>query len=328
VEESPELGGIVAMPAVYNKSPAMKLSLSTLFLLCCLPIMGPGLAAEPTLVLDLWPGKPPGDVGITGEEKFFQPLVKGKPYEVGGKPTRWLTNVSKPSLTVYRPAKDKDTGLAMLICPGGGYHNLLWDVEGEEVAAWLNSIGVTGIILKYRCPRRPGEAKGVPPPGPLMDAQRAIRLVRGKAREWGIDPQKIGMVGFSAGGHLAAAAAMNFDRRTYEPIDDCDKISCRPDFAIPLYSGYLVGNENDVLSADMRASKETPPILLIHAGDDSVSKVENSVVLYLALKKAGASAELHVYASGEHGFGVRKVGHPCETWTERCTDWLRKQGFL
>src|SRR5208282_6564539 len=138
--------------------------------------------------------------------------------------------------------------------------------------------------------------------GPLKDAQRAVSLVRSKAREWGLDPRKIGMVGFSAGGHLAAATAMNFDKRAYEPIDDIDKISCRPDFAIPLYSGYLVGNDNDILSADMRASKETPPILLIHAGDDSVSKVENSIILCLALKKAGAPVELHVYASGGHGF--------------------------
>jgi acetyl esterase/lipase len=286
-------------------------------------------AAEGPQVLDLWPGKPPGDVGISGEEKFFQLKTRdGKPYEVGGKPTKWLTNVSKPTLTVYPAAKDKDTGVAMLICPGGGYHNLGWDVEGEEVAAWLNSVGITGILLKYRCPRREGDVKGVPPIGPLKDAQRAVSLVRSKAKEWGIDPQKIGMVGFSAGGHLAAATAINFDKRAYEPVDDIDKVSCRPDFAIPLYSGYLVGKDNDVLSADMRASKETPPILLIHASDDDISKVENSVILYLALKKAGASAELHVYATGGHGFGVRKVGHPCEGWTERCTDWLRKQGFL
>ena len=135
----------------------MRLIVVTLFLLT-----GRLVAAEP-LVVDLWSGKPPGDVGITGEEKIFELMVNGKPYQVGGKPTKWKTNVSKPTLTVYRPEKDKDTGTAMLICPGGGYHNLGWDVEGEEVAAWLNSIGVTGIILKYRCPRRPGDEKGVPP---------------------------------------------------------------------------------------------------------------------------------------------------------------------
>ena len=141
------------------------------------------MAADKPLVFDLWPGKPPGDVGIKGEEKVFQLQVKGKPYEVGGKPTSWVTNVTKPTITVYPAAKDKNTGVAMLICPGGGYHNLGWDVEGEEVAAWLNSVGMTGIILKYRCPRREGDVKGVPPIGPLKDAQRAVSMVRSKAKE-------------------------------------------------------------------------------------------------------------------------------------------------
>jgi acetyl esterase/lipase len=285
-------------------------------------------AAQGPQVIDVWPGKPPGDVGIPGEEKFFELKVGGKPYQVAGKPTRWLTNVTKPTLTVYRPAKDRDTGLAMLICPGGGYHNLGWDVEGEEVAAWLNSIGVTGIILKYRCPRRPGDVKGQPAAGPLKDAQRAVSLVRSKARDWGIDPQKIGMVGFSAGGHLAGATATNFDRRAYEPIDAVDQVSCRPDFAVMLYSGYLRAKDKDELATDLRVSAKTPPILLVHASDDAVSQVDHSVIMYLALKRAGVPTEMHVYASGGHGFGVRKSGYPCSTWTERCTDWLRNQGFL
>ena len=154
----------------------------------------PATAAEKPQVLDLWPGKPPGDLGIQGEEKFIELKVDGKPYQVAGKPTKWLTNVSKPTITIYRPDKDKDTGLAMLICPGGGYWNLGWDVEGEEVAAWLNSIGITGIILKYRCPRRPGDVRGEPAPGPLKDAQRAVSMVRSHAKEWGIDPKRIGGV--------------------------------------------------------------------------------------------------------------------------------------
>ena len=206
--------------------------------------------AEGPVVVDLWPGKVPGDVGIVGEEKFIELKVNGKPYEVGGRPTKWLTNVSKPTLTIYRPAKDADSGVAMLICPGGGYHNLGWDVEGEEVAAWLNSIGVSGIILKYRCPRRPGDVKGEPPLGPLMDAQRAVSLVRARAGEWGIDPARIGMIGFSAGGHLVGATATNFQKRAYEPIDDTDKVSCRPDFAVMLYSGYF--HVKDGLSPTIR----------------------------------------------------------------------------
>ncbi len=174
-------------------------------LLICLFATALGSAAEP-LVLDLWPGKVPGDVGIAGEEKFIQLMKDGKSLEVGGKPTKWLTNVTKPQILVYRPAKELNTGVCMIICPGGGYHNLGWDVEGEEVAAWLNSLGMTGIILKYRCPRRAGDVKGEPPLGPLIDAQRAVSYVRSKAKEWDIDPNKIGMVGFSAGGHLVGAA--------------------------------------------------------------------------------------------------------------------------
>ncbi len=297
-------------------------------LLVCLLLAGPAPAGDRPLVVNVWPGKVPGDTGIAGEEKFIELKVGGKPYQVGGKPTKWLTNVTKPTLTIYRPAKDKDTGTAMLICPGGGYHNLGWDVEGEEVAAWLNSVGMTGIVLKYRCPRRAGDVKGQPAAGPLMDAQRAVSLVRSKAAAWGIDPKKIGMVGFSAGGHLAGATATTFDRRRYEPIDDIDKVSCRPDFAIMLYSGYLQVKDKDELAPDLRVSTKTPPIMLVHASDDNISKADNSVIMYLALKRAGASAELHIYATGGHGFAVRNTGHPCNLWTQSCLAWLRSQGLL
>ena len=163
-------------------------------------------------------------------------------------PTKLVTNVTKPTLTIYRPAKEKNTGTAMLICPGGGYWNLFWELEGEEVAAWLNSQGMTGIILKYRVPRRPA-SEGRAAAGPLQDAQRAVSLVRSKAEEWGIDPQRIGMVGFSAGGHLAIATATSFEKRTYEPIDAIDKVSCRPDFAIVCYSGYLKAKDKDEIPA-------------------------------------------------------------------------------
>jgi acetyl esterase/lipase len=184
------------------------------------------------------------------------------------------------------------------------------------------------MILKYRCPRRPGDTRGRPPIWPLQDAQRAVSLVRSKAGEWGIDPKRVGMVGFSAGGHLCAAAAMNYDKRAYEPVDEADKLSCRPDFSISLYSGYLVGNEDDILSADMRATRETPPILLLHSTNDNVSKVENSVVLYMALRRAGAPAELHVYADGGHGWGVRDLGLPCTGWTKQALTWLTMLGML
>jgi acetyl esterase/lipase len=312
----------------------MKRIPSILALLVSLTFLSPGVAADPPLVIDLWPNKvPPGDNAANiGEEKFFEaPPTKAepdKPYRVAGKPCMLFTNVTKPTLTVYRPAKDKDTGVAMLICPGGGYHALYWDLHGVEVAEWLNSIGVTGIIVKYRCPRRPGEDKTLPAPGPLKDAQRAVSLVRSKAKEWGIDPQKIGMVGFSAGGHLAGATATNFDKRSYEPIDDTDKFSCRPDFAIMVYPGYLKAKDKDELAPTIRVSAQTPPIMFVVASDDQYQSADGCAIMYLALRRAGVSAELHVYASGGHPFGVRKRDMPCDTWPQRAEDWLKNLGVL
>jgi acetyl esterase/lipase len=282
-------------------------------------------AGEP-LVVDLWAGKPPDDAGIPGVERSFQLQMNGKPYVVGGRPTKWLTNVTAPTLTIYPAPKEKNTGLSMIICPGGGYHNLGWDVEGEEIAAWLNGAGITGILLKYRCPRRPGDVKGEPPLGPLKDAQRAVSLVRSRAAEWNLDPKKIGMVGFSAGGHLVGATATNFEARAYEALDDVDKTSCRPDFGVMLYSGYF--QKNGGLSPTIKIPAGIPPLFIAHATDDPISESDHSVTMYTAMKKAGAAAELHIYATGGHGWGVRKVGHPCETWTDRCLEWLRKSGLL
>jgi acetyl esterase/lipase len=220
-----------------------------------------GRGAEKPLTLDVWPGKPPGDKGDVGAEK-----VEGS--KPGAAPVKRITNVSRPTLTVFKPAKDKDTGAAILVAPGGGYNILAWDLEGEEVAAWLNTIGVTGVVLKYRVPRREGTPKGAPPPQALMDAQRAMSLVRSKAGEWGLDPKRIGMLGFSAGGHLTAWTSTNFDKRAYEPMDEVDKVSCRPDFAVLLYPGYLVARDKDELSPEIRVTKTTPPAFFAHAGDD------------------------------------------------------------
>jgi acetyl esterase/lipase len=215
----------------------------------------------------------------------------------------------------------------VVICPGGGYNILAWNLEGEEVAEWLNSIGVTGIVLKYRVPRRSGDPKGMPPVGPLQDAQRALSVVRGKAAEWGIDAKRIGILGFSAGGHLATSASCNFDKRAYEPIDDVDKISCRPDFAVLIYPAYLLAKDKDELAPDIRIRKECPPMFFAHAGNDPV-KADNSIFTYLALKRAGVPSELHIYSTGGHGFGLRPSVNPCSTWPQRCGDWLKTQGVL
>jgi acetyl esterase/lipase len=273
-------------------------------------------------VLDVWPGKVPDDYGSIGEETFRPP------WSEEAKGAKWLTNVTKPTLTVYPPAPAKNTGAAAVICPGGGYWNLAWDLEGEEVAAWLNSLGMTGILLKYRVPRRPGQVVELPPPGPLQDAQRAMSLVRSQAAAWSIDPQRIGMIGFSAGGHLTAATATSFDRRTYPPLDAIDATSSRPDFAILAYPGYLVVKDTEVLAPSLRLATGTPPFFLVHATDDRVSPVTHSAAMYLALRRAGVPAELHVYAAGGHGFGVRRSDLPVSTWSERCADWLRTLGVL
>ncbi|HXT41474.1 MAG TPA: alpha/beta hydrolase [Candidatus Angelobacter sp.] len=305
----------------------MKTTLSALLLFVSLTVAWSAAAAEP-LVVEIWPGKPPDEPGNIGPERVrMSPALDRKQVEVT-EPTRMITDVSKPTITIYRPTKEKETGTAVLICPGGGYWNLYWQLEGEEVAEWLNSIGATGIILKYRVPRRPGEPEKEPARRPLQDAQRAVSLVRSRAVEWGIKPDRIGIVGFSAGGHLAIATATSFEKRTYEPVDDVDKISCRPDFAIPVYSGYLKAKDKDELAPDLRVPTNTPPVFLVHGGEDIISPPENSVLMYLALKKAGVSAELHVYAGSAHDFGVRKNDHLCSAWTETCAEWLRHQGLL
>ena len=293
-------------------------------LVSCAAPGAPTLAPQP-IVVELWPGKVPGDAGIKGDEStktFESPLVG---------PTMLISNVSRPSIAIYRAPKDRNTGTAMLICPGGGYWNLFWELEGTEVAAWLNSQGMTGIILKYRVPRRPNDVKGEPAPGPLLDAQRAVSLVRSRASEWGIDPNRIGMVGFSAGGHLVFATATNFDQRKYDPIDAVDQVSCRPDFGVMCYSGYMKAADKDELSAGLRIPAGTPPILLAHAYDDSTkvggSIPDHSAVTFLALKRAGVPAELHIFANGNHDFGVRQNDKLSSSWLELAVKWLRSHGF-
>jgi acetyl esterase/lipase len=306
----------------------MKRCAWTIAFLVWLSSTWPALGDDKPLVVELWPGKAPDEIGNIGDELVrMSPKLDKKQVEVT-EPTRLITNVTKPTITVHRPAKDKDTGAAMIICPGGGYWNLYWQLEGEEVAAWLNSIGVTGIILKYRVPRRPDDTKGEPARRPLQDAQRAVSLIRSKAKEWGIDPERIGIGGFSAGGHLAIATATSFEKRTYEPIDDIDRVSCRPDFAVPVYSGYLKAKDKYELAPGLSVPKNTPPVFLVHGDADIVSDPAHSAVMYLALKRAGIPTELHIYATAAHDFGVRSADHPYATWTQSCARWMQHQGFL
>ncbi len=271
---------------------------------------------KPT-VLDIWPGQAPGENGAIGEEK----ATTNKAGVVTG-----ITNVTKPTLSVYRAPADKNTGTAIVVFPGGGYRMLAWDHEGEQVARWLNSIGVTAAVLKYRVPRRPESPQNEPPVQALMDAQRAISLVRSKASDYGVDPKKVGVLGFSAGGHLGAWVSTNFEKRAYEPVDDADKSSLRPDFAVLIYPGGVIKKGASDLSSEIHISSQTPPTFLVHAINDP--GWENSIQLLLALKRAGVPAEMHIYSTGGHGFGMRRGTEPYATWPRRCEEWLQTLGVL
>ena len=300
----------------------MKMAIVYLGLVLILGNATASAAETARATLDVWPGKAPGETGFIGEEKSTTTTQPD-----GTTVITSLTNVSKPTLTVCRPETAKNTGVAVLVCPGGGYSGLAWDHEGEQVARWLNSIGVTAAVLKYRVPRREGTSKETPPVQALMDAQRAIGLVRSKVADWGVDPKRIGMLGFSAGGHLTAWAATNFDKRAYDPVDAADQASCRPDFAVLIYPGGVVKRKTAELAPEIRVTSQTPPCFFAHAGDDRVNS-ENSVAMYLAVKRAGVPAELHIYTSGGHGFGLRPTGKPASTWPMRCEEWLRDMGIL
>jgi acetyl esterase/lipase len=266
------------------------------------------------LMLDLWPGKAPGDPD--GIEEKSDPGEKG---------IKKVSSTGKPTIAVYKPAKDKDTGAAVVVAPGGGYKVLAFEHEGTMVADWLTSIGVTCVLLKYRVPQRPGDGENRLP---LQDAQRAVSLARSKAKEWAIDPDRIGIMGFSAGGHLAVNAATNPDRRAYDPIDDADKASCRPDFQVLVYPGGVLDRQDkSKVSPQIRISKESPAALLVVASDDKGS-APGTLRLYEAFRDAGVSAELHVYSSGGHGFGMKKGDQPFAAWPQRCEEWMRGRGYL
>jgi acetyl esterase/lipase len=279
------------------------------------------IAAAP-VPIKLWPKEVPGEKAPIGEEKDTSTEKSNK---VAGKHVIRLGNVSQPTITVYRPAKDKDTGAAVIVCPGGGYNILAYDLEGSEICEWLNSLGVTGVLLKYRVPKRPGLEKHT---AALQDAQRAVGLVRSRAAEWGLDPQRIGILGFSAGGHLAATACNNYEKRSYEAVDEADKASCRPDFAVLIYPAYLtVKEQGDKVASELPVTANTPQTFLVMTQDDGV-RVESALFYYLALKQAKVPAELHLYPTGGHGYGLRPSEHGVTTWPLRAAEWMKTRGLL
>jgi len=281
---------------------------------------GVASAAEPA-VIDLWPGKPPG------ETKELPPEVDtARPDDkpVGDRKIQKITKVSKPTLAVFRPEKDKDTGAAVIICPGGGHQILAYDHEGTETAEWLAKNGVTGIVLKYRVPARDKDKRWL---AAVQDAQRAVRVVRSKAADWKIDPKRIGILGFSAGGQAAGLATILHDEEHYSPADDTDKVSARPDFAALIYPAYFLNKSRTGIEDYAKPTKATPPLFLVYACDDPVDP-RNAIYLALAMKDVGVSCELHMYATGGHGYGMRNTGHPVNSWPDRCLDWMTKQGYL
>jgi acetyl esterase/lipase len=252
---------------------------------------------------------------------------------VAGRPWVYINNVSRPTMTVYSP-KEKNTGAAAVVFPGGGYQILAIDLEGTEICDWLTSKGITCVLLKYRVP---GEAtlpkSGAYPESPeaLEDAQRAVGLVRFHAAEWHIDPHKIGVLGFSAGGHLVAAMSVHFEHRLYPAIDAADKESCRPDFAVAIYPGHLsLSEDGPGLNPDIDShiSRQTPPTFLLQNEDDDVDGVNQSLVYYTALKKAGIPVEMHLYAQGGHAFGLRRTKLPVTKWPQLVETWLGTIGMI
>jgi len=243
--------------------------------------------------------------------------------KVGGESVLRISEIGDPTITIYPAPDENASGAAMVVCPGGGYNILAYDLEGTEICDWLNNLGITAVLLKYRVPRREGLEKHV---APLQDVQRAISYVRAHADQLEIDPERIGVMGFSAGGHLSAMASNSFQTRTYPKVDAADTASCRPDFCLLVYPAYL-DSQNFQLSPEIKVTAQTPPTMLIQAEDDK-SYINSSLFYYYALKAAGVPAWMHLYSKGGHGYGMRDTGAAVNEWPDRAEDWFREIGVV
>jgi acetyl esterase/lipase len=297
----------------------------------------------------IWPGAAPDPQPVAGPEKVE---TSGDEFLVAGRPAVGVSNVTRPTMTVYLPA-GKNTGAAVIVFPGGGYQTLAIDLEGTEVCDWLTPKGITCVLLKYRVTDvGPYPKSGPYPESPmaLEDAQRTVGLVRFHAAEWHIDPHKIGVLGFSAGGHLSAAISTHYAKRLYPPVDNADKESCRPDFAVAIYPGHLSvsaaewdakqgtkkfvvphpANADEDLGSnpEIPVTSQTPPTFLLQAEDDHVDNVNDSLAYYIALKNAGVPVEMHLYAQGGHAFGLRRTQLPITAWPQLVETWLRVIGMI
>jgi acetyl esterase/lipase len=297
----------------------------------------------------IWPGAVPDPQPVAGPELETS---TGKAWRDTGRPATGVTNVTKPTMTVYSP-NGRNTGAAVVVFPGGGYQGLAIDLEGTEVCDWLTSDGITCVLLKYRVTDVGDYPKSGPyPESPmaLEDAQRTVGLVRFHAAEWRIDPHKIGVLGFSSGGHLVVAMSTYFEKRLYPVVDAADKESCRPDFAVAIYPGHLslsaaewdakqgtkkfvihypATSDKDLeLNPDIPVTHQTPPTFLLQAEDDHVDSVYDSLAYYIALEKAGVPAEMHLYAQGGHAFGLRPTNFPITRWPSLVEEWLHTIGMI
>jgi acetyl esterase/lipase len=297
----------------------------------------------------IWPGAAPDPQPVAGPEVA---KTTGKEFLVASRPAVGVRNVSRPTLTVYSP-QGKNTGAAVVVFPGGGYQDLAIDLEGTEVCDWLTPKGITCVLLKYRVTDvGPYPKSGPYPESPmaLEDAQRTVGLVRFRAAEWHIDPHKIGVLGFSSGGHLSAAISTHFAKRLYPAVDAADKESCRPDFAVVIYPGHLSlsaaewdthqgatkvvvrhpanTDKNLALNPDIPVTRKTPPTFLLQAEDDHIDSAYDSLAYYIALEKAGVPAEMHLYAEGGHAFGLRRTKLPITGWPQLVETWLGTIGMI
>jgi acetyl esterase/lipase len=272
------------------------------------------------MTMELWPHGAPNAKPSSGAEGDTS---TPNDYKVAGKPIIRLANVSDPTITLYQP-KSNPSGTAAVVFPGGGYHILAMDLEGTEVCDWLNSINITCILVKYRVPDSGPYPKSL---AALQDAQRAVRIVRARAAEWHVNPNRLGVLGFSAGAHLSAALSTHFDKRVYNRVDAADEQSCRPDFSVLVYPAYISATEDTpAIDSEIRITQQTPPAFIVQAEDDH-SYVASSIAYFEALRKEKLPAELHIYAAGGHGYGLRRTDQPVTRWPDLVETWLTTIGM-
>ncbi|MDR0422394.1 MAG: alpha/beta hydrolase [Proteiniphilum sp.] len=291
----------------------MKRTLSTLFLLSAMTLT---LTAQHPPVR-LFPD------GAPGETRKLKQTDDLNGNNVAGCPVLRISNVSEPTLTFYPAPSNINTGATIIISPGGGYNLLAYNLEGSEVCKRFNSYGINCVLLKYRVPRRRGLEKHT---APLQDLQRTIAYTRSHAGKWNIDPDRIGVMGFSAGAHLSAMACTASGERTYPEVDTFDGKNLRPDFCILIYPGYLSG-ENFSIAPELKVDATTPPTILIQTQDDR-DCLNSSLFYYYALKEAGVPATMHLYPYGGHGYGLRNTGHTVNEWPHRVLSWMRDMQLL